>query len=124
MFFIMGINDRQEELDYHQTMICDICGEYGRYAVFMTYTVLTLFFLPTFRWNRRYYVRTSCCGSIYELDPEVGEAIARGIDVEITSADLRLVQSGRPQRGYKRCPVCGYETEEDFDFCPKCGNRL
>ena len=124
MFFIMEINDSQEELEFSQTMICDVCGEYGRYIVFMTYTVLTLFFLPTFRWNRRYYVKTSCCGSIYALDPEAGEAIRRGIDIQITPADLTLVQKGRAQGGYKRCPVCGYETEEDFDFCPKCGNRF
>ena len=26
--------------------------------------------------------------------------------------------------GYKRCRQCGYETTEDFDFCPKCGTRF
>ena len=24
----------------------------------------------------------------------------------------------------KRCPSCGFETEEDYQFCPKCGQRL
>lgn len=25
---------------------------------------------------------------------------------------------------YKRCSSCGYETQEDFEFCPKCGQRF
>ena len=24
----------------------------------------------------------------------------------------------------KKCPNCGYETQEDFEFCPKCGTRF
>ena len=29
-------------------------------------------------------------------------------------------------RGYsiKRCRNCGFATDEDFDFCPKCGEKL
>ncbi|MEI3186502.1 MAG: zinc-ribbon domain-containing protein [Lachnospiraceae bacterium] len=23
-----------------------------------------------------------------------------------------------------RCPSCGFETEEDYQYCPKCGQRL
>ncbi|MCH5255626.1 MAG: zinc-ribbon domain-containing protein, partial [Lachnospiraceae bacterium] len=25
---------------------------------------------------------------------------------------------------YKRCNNCGFETQEDFEFCPKCGMRF
>lgn len=44
MFFMMGITDGRKDFDFVQTMICDACGKYGRYQVFMTYTVLSLFF--------------------------------------------------------------------------------
>ena len=43
MFFIMGITDGRKDFEFAQTMICNICGKYGRYQVFMTYTVLSLF---------------------------------------------------------------------------------
>lgn len=43
MFFMMGITDGRKDFDFVQTMICDACGKYGRYQVFMTYTVLSLF---------------------------------------------------------------------------------
>ncbi|MBE7047739.1 MAG: zinc-ribbon domain-containing protein, partial [Ruminococcaceae bacterium] len=46
---------------------------------------------------------------------------ARGDDVRITDADLTIVRQYNQQ---KRCRNCGYETTEDFDFCPKCGEKL
>ena len=81
MFFILGITDGRKDFEFTQTMICNICGKYGRYQVFMTYTVLSLFFIPCFKWNKHYYVQTSCCGTLYELDPKIGKQIARGEQV-------------------------------------------
>ena len=123
MFFIMGVSPRKEELPYNQMVICSHCGSYGRYQVYMTYMCLSLFFLPVFKWDRHYYVTTSCCGTTYELDPEVGAAIRRGREVEILPEHLTMLQSGYRTRG-KRCSSCGYETEEDFTYCPKCGTKL
>ena len=127
MFFMMGITDGRKNLDYNQTEICGVCGRYGRFQVFMTYTVLSLFFIPCFKWNRHYYVQTSCCNTLYELDREIGRRIERGEDVRILPEHLQKVGNGRSgyrYGGYKRCPNCGYETTEDFVFCPKCGTRL
>ena len=42
MFFMMGITDGRKNFDFVQTEICDVCGRYGRYEVFMTYLVLFL----------------------------------------------------------------------------------
>ncbi len=120
MFFIMGITDGRKDLDFTQIVICDNCGKYGRYQVFMLYTVLSLFFIPTFKWNKRYYVQMSCCGTVYELNPEIGRRIAAGEDLQIRSQDMTKVNQGRSY-GLKHCNNCGYETTEDFDFCPKCG---
>ena len=120
MFFVMGITDGRKDLDFTQTVICDNCGKYGRYQVFMLYTVLSLFFIPTFKWNKRYYVQMSCCGTVYELNPEIGRRIAAGEDLQIRSQDMTKVNQGRSY-GLKHCNNCGYETTEDFDYCPKCG---
>ena len=121
---MMGITDGRKDFDFMQTVICDVCGKYGRYQVFMTYTVLSLFLIPCFKWNKHYYVQTSCCGTGYELDPEIGKAIARGEQIEILPQHLRLVNRGGYSRGVKCCSNCGYETAEDFEFCPKCGMRF
>lgn len=124
MFFLMGINNGRKDLDFNQTIVCKLCGRFGRYQVFMTYTVLSLFFIPVIKWNRRYYVQTSCCNTLYELEPEVGRAIAHGQEVEIQPEYLTRIYTGGSRYDYKHCPNCGYETAEDFEFCPKCGNRF
>ncbi len=153
MFFIMGISNGRRDFDFTQMVICSACGRYGRYVVYMTYTFLSLFFIPTFRWNRRYFVQMSCCGTTYLLNPEVGRQIARGEDVQIRPEDLQRVgydqgswedsgwnranwtvdsgdnSSGAYGNAYgagptKRCTNCGFTTNEDFDFCPKCGRQF
>lgn len=124
MFFMMGITDGRKVFDFTQTVICNICGKYGRYQVFMTYTVLSLFFIPCFKWNKHFYVETSCCNTLYELDPEIGKRIAKGESLEIRPDDLTKVNISGYSNTYKRCSNCGYETNEDFEFCPKCGIKF
>jgi hypothetical protein len=124
MFFIMGISDGRKDLAFHQQIICDVCGRYGRYQVFMTYTFLSLFFIPCLKWNKHYYVQTSCCGTMYELDPEIGKRIARGEQVEIMPQNLSRMKNSKWSYPYKKCGNCGFETTEDFEYCPKCGSRF
>ena len=126
MIFIGGISQGQKILDYVKTVICDRCGRYGRFQVVMTYMYFSFFFIPLFKWNRKYYVKMSCCGTVYELDPEVGKRLGHGEQADITETDLTLVQAGRRTSGWNRkhCEACGYETEEDFEYCPKCGRKF
>ena len=123
MFFMMGITQGRRNFDHNQMIICNHCGSYGRYQVFMTYMCLSLFFIPCFKWNRQYYVRTTCCSTIYSLDSEIGKQIARGENVEILPQNLTQVRAGSKSRS-KRCTNCGFETREEFEFCPKCGRRF
>jgi hypothetical protein len=124
MFFMMGITNGRKDFNFSQQIICDVCGRYGRYQLFMTYTVLSLFFIPCLKWNKHYYVQTSCCNTLYELDPEIGKRIARGEEVEILPQHLSKVQSNGWNRTFKRCSSCGFETAEDYEYCPKCGRKF
>lgn len=146
MFLMIGVNQERKELGSFGHAGCASCGSLGRYQVYMIYTCLSLFFIPILKWGRRYYVETSCCHSLYELNPEVGNRLRRGENVEIQAADLTLVRRGGAQKAYgygasaqsesaadgtgsspnfgRRCLACGYETMEDFSFCPKCGEQL
>ena len=54
----------------------------------------------------------------------LASAIARGEQVEIQPGQLTKIGSGNGGQTYKRCRSCGYETKEDFEYCPKCGKRF
>ena len=56
MFFIGGISSGVKPLEYLKTVICGRCGAYGRYQVYMTYMYFSFFFIPIFKWNRRFFV--------------------------------------------------------------------
>ena len=119
MFFIMGIQDEERPLDFDQLVCCPVCGRYGRLRIVRRCTVLSLFFLPVFRWGRRYEARMGCCGASAVLPAELGRDVERGRATELDPS--RLSFTGR---GPRRCHRCGYETSQDFDFCPRCGTKF
>lgn len=144
MFFIMGMSQGEKQLDYSKTVICGECGRYGRYEVFMTYMYLSFFFIPLFKWNKHYYVRMSCCQTVYELDPEVGRRIAAGENVEIDPRDMQKINTGhsayyeqyRQSEAYEHDDTRSGETaagaeslgtakmlpgSSDIKVCPNCG---
>lgn len=122
MFFVFGVSNKEKELDFTQTTICPSCGSYGRYQVFMTYTYLSLFFIPTFKWNKKYYVKTSCCNSLYSIEDDLGKAIERGENLTIHESDLHPINVNYNQERY--CPNCSYKLESEYDYCPKCGRKI
>lgn len=124
MFFICGISQGEKKLDFVQTLICSHCGQFGRLEVFMTYMYFSLFFIPIFRWNVKYYVKSSCCGTVYEIDPTLGKRLKRGENITLTQNDLHTVSQGYQREQPVSCPYCGYQIGSDFEFCPKCGKKL
>ena len=83
-----------------------------------------MFFIPCIKWNKHYYVRTSCCNTLYELDPEMGKAIARGEQVLIRQEHMQRISKETYEYNYKHCNYCGYKTAENFEYCPKCGKKF
>jgi len=118
MFFIMGMNPGEKRLDFSRKIVCPRCGRYGSLEVYMTYMCLSLFFIPVAKWSKRYFVRTTCCSSSCEIDRELGQRIARGEVTELDPNGLHFAGAGW---GLKKCASCGFETDQDFAYCPKCG---
>ncbi len=121
MFFIMGITEGRKRFDQLLSILCPNCGNASRAVVYMTYTCLSLFFIPFFKWNKKYYVEMECCGTLYILNEEKGKEIAAGKDVVIVPSDLKAVNNGYCE---KRCPNCGAVVDRSFDYCPHCGRKL
>jgi hypothetical protein len=89
----------------------------------MEYMYFSLFFIPIFKWNKIYFVKSSCCGSIYTISKDLGSRIARGEDISLREEDLQSVRTEHFS-DWKRCSKCGFETQEDYQYCPKCSNPL
>jgi len=119
MFFVMGIDQKEQELALDQTVICPVCGRYGHLRVFLVYTCFSLFFIPLFKWGKHYYARMSCCGASCELGPELGKRVARGEVTSLDPSELPFSGGGRPV-----CPNCGAPAEPGFAYCPRCGAKL
>jgi hypothetical protein len=123
MFFIFGIANGEKKIEFVQTMVCSRCGQFGRLEAFMTYMYFSLFFIPILRWNKRYYIKSSCCNTVYEIDRELGKRIHKGEPVNLTEADLHIVNQ-RTYYSQQSCPNCGYPTSNEYEYCPKCGRKL
>lgn len=123
MFLIFGINEGRKQLPFRQNVPCPVCGRYGAMTAWMAYTYFMLFFIPLFKWNRRYFIRMECCGATCGIPEELGRDIESG---KATVLDPSRLGFGRSARGpgIRRCPNCGFATAEDFFFCPRCGKPL
>lgn len=124
MFFIMGISSGEKKLNFVQTIVCSVCGKFGRLEAYMTYTYFSLFFIPLFRWNVKYFVVSSCCGTVYSIDKSLGKRIQKGEEVNLTENDLIKAGYHSQRSASSVCPSCGYPVNKEFEFCPKCGKKL
>lgn len=70
MFFMIGTWPGRKDL-----------GIIDGYNVFMVYESLIIFFIPVFKFGKRYYAEKN--GSVFEIDQETGKAIERGEEVSL-----------------------------------------
>lgn len=122
MFFvgIFGIQDKTKEIHTEQNIVCPICDSFDSYQVLQTYTYFHFFFIPLWRWNYRYFLKTRCCNRVCQLEQEVGTRIEQGEQVVVQDSDLSC--SGNS--GLSTCPQCGGKQEAGYNYCPQCGSSL
>ena len=121
MFFIaiFGINSGEKTLDWSENRICKSCGRMCRYYGYMTYSVFTIFFIPLFKFSKKYYVKASCCGAVFEVSPDKGRSMEKGEDVHFSDDELNMAFGGR-----RYCAGCGYPLEDGQLYCPHCGRKI
>ncbi|HEX9062212.1 MAG TPA: zinc-ribbon domain-containing protein, partial [Clostridia bacterium] len=59
MFFIgvFGIDSANKKIGNHNNANCPACGHMTHFEIIKSYSYLHIFFIPTFRWNIRYYLK-------------------------------------------------------------------
>ncbi|HHV59405.1 MAG TPA: zinc ribbon domain-containing protein [Clostridiaceae bacterium] len=123
MFFVafFGIQDKDKHIGTYNNVECPSCGRLTKYEIHKLYRYFHIFFIPVFRWNVRYFAKTSCCGSLYELDPSVGREFEKNQNTEIRKENLRPVSNNYP---FKYCSNCRTNVPAEFSYCPYCGGKL
>jgi DNA-directed RNA polymerase subunit RPC12/RpoP len=125
MFFIgiFGIESKEKEIKTFGNVVCPDCGKYTQAVLYESYTYFHIFFIPTFRWNRRYFLRLRCCGAVYEAPADYAKQLKDADSIDFSR--LQKVSSGFG--GYEDfwavCPKCGKSFDKSFAYCPYCGTK-
>jgi len=125
VFFIgiFGIEDKERPIKEFTNVVCPSCGRLTSAAFFEHYTYLHLFFIPTFRWNKHYYVKLRCCGALYEADAAYAEQLKTASPIDFSR--LKKISSGFGgfDDMFARCANCGETFDASFAYCPHCGAK-
>ena len=118
MFFIgiFGIGKDKKELRTFPNIICPCCGRYTQAKLVMEYSYFHLFFLPLFKFSKKFFVLPSCGCSVYEADAEYANELQTAAYIDMN----RLTLISRRNI----CRSCMREVGNEFSFCPYCGSRL
>jgi DNA-directed RNA polymerase subunit RPC12/RpoP len=124
MFFIgiFGIENKEKDIKTFG-VVCPDCGRMTSATLLMTYTYFHIFFIPTFRWNKRYFIKLRCCGAMYEAPADYAEILKN--EEHIDFSRLKKVSGGFG--GFNDylavCRSCGKSFDKSFPHCPYCGAK-
>ena len=122
MFFFFAVVSGTEELGMRRCGHFPCCGtDEAPAPVTCVFQRFILFFIPLFRFGKRYFVSCPGCGAVYEIDPEEGRRVARDPAARIDPARMRRVAQGP---GTRFCTNCGAPVAAGDRYCPNCGAKL
>lgn len=120
MFFIgiFGVQNKERSIREYDNIICPECSRLSRAELFETYTYFHLFFIPLFKWNKKYYVKLRCCNIVYIVDDDYISELKKSHDIDFR----RLKKIQESEHNY--CNNCGNIVDPRFSYCPFCGQKL
>ncbi|WIV11034.1 zinc ribbon domain-containing protein [Proteiniborus sp. MB09-C3] len=123
MFFIgiFGIETKEKIIKELPNFYCKNCNKEEAGQLIKKYNYFHFFFLPIIKWNEIYYILCNNCNTIYETAKEKGKRIELGEDENVTYWDLQEIKK---YKGIRICKSCNNEVDDEFLYCPYCGEKL
>lgn len=123
MFFIgiFGIDYKEKEIKIIENFYCKACTEGKTGKLIKRFSYFHFFFIPILKWNEHYYIVCQECQKIYEISKEKGKACEKDNEIQISYWDLMESKSPLAPR---ICSNCGREVDDEYKFCPYCGNNI
>lgn len=118
MFFfgIFGTGSKSKVIREFSNIICT-CGCLSRMELFEEYMYFHFFFIPIFKWGKKYYLKSRCCGSVFLVPDDYADEILKSGNI-----DLSRLRKIKPD--FLTCPDCHRSFESDFEYCPYCGRKM
>nr|WP_319488283.1 zinc ribbon domain-containing protein [uncultured Caproiciproducens sp.] len=121
MFFIIGITNGTHDLGMRRCRYFSCCSGSGAMAALTcTFQQFTLFFIPLFRFGKRYFLSCPNCGTVYEIAKEEGRRVEMDPAAEINPDKMYMIQGTYR----KTCPNCKLPVDPNCRYCPNCGASL
>ena len=121
LMFVFGTDQGQDQIGIYTNVVCPACGALTRFEILKSYKYFQIIFIPTYKWDFKYYAKTACCGYTYELDQTIGEQFDKGQSPEIKPEHLHKIEQYFP---FKVCPNCHTKVDEEYTYCPYCRSKL
>ena len=141
MVFIFGANEEYDRLGY-VLLDCKRCGYNTLFSLHQSRARLTLFFVPTFSFMQKHYLRCENCGLSFELKKgELKDYVAQNIlneqqaqafvDAEIEKHEdnktrhiIAEYERFRQQKMAEARPVDEATYTDVFLTCPRCYGQI
>jgi len=141
MVFIFGANEEYDKLGY-VLLDCKRCAHNTLFSVHQSRTRLMLFFVPTFSFMQKHFLRCANCGLAFELRKgELKDYVADHIISEQQAQNFMATELEKHKENEKRHIIAEYEKfkqqkmaaamplkETDyvdvFIVCPKCRGQV
>lgn len=80
---------KTQQLGFHQNIDCPFCNRAGSLKAFKSFRQFSINFIPLFKYKKKWYLETTCCGKRYLLSEDVGKQIELGVKTSVSIDELR-----------------------------------
>ncbi|WP_069997414.1 zinc ribbon domain-containing protein [Cellulosilyticum sp. I15G10I2] len=116
MFIFIDITQLTKELKRLYD-VCIKCRHNRELILIKTYRCFRIFFIPVWHWHEKYYIVDPGCGATYQISEE--DAIL----VKYEKKSINACQVIEAHQTTLMCLGCHKQLDQDYDFCPYCGQK-